>query len=1169
MTLYGPLTPQLPCSPISKERPLHPAQTSAPAFVQHFLNGVGFGRLQSSLVSYGCKWNETERFRCKMEQRIVPVSSVTSDFRLVTFHWQHLQIVAGQGVLNLVKARKSFIFSPRKAFSLNHPKNHFVPQSFCLSVPSSASAVNALLKIKSHKPIQGGHKPKQGYTSQYKAKQGPKKNRNTSLVHKPSPDNGEPQRGSILQPSGCEARATPGQPKPNTPHPESGCISSSITNLQLTIFNLQFPPAPLTSSRPIAIPAKRQASDLLEPHCLSRVVKVRQASEKTAPSSLDVKPSLNTASLDSHWSQSQIPGSQSHSKLRKARKSFPLEWSENLPIKPCTATLLSNFVGNKNFVGNFVGIFIGRFIGNSQNLERLLQLAAKRLATRRQLASFQHDASDRGFTCSFLCRITVVSPAGTGMMQAQLTMSCRRLFAVRCALLSLVACVSLHRCAQAQILDNGIDPANLGKGDWIYFLEAATNKLGGSVPSVKNVSTLMSYYKSIGMQFLVVKAGTGSTNFNNNQFSSSLVNAAHAAGLKIFGYTRSFGTDIPGEIALAANVYNLGADGFVLDAEAEWESAHLGANGPALAIQLCSGIKAQFPTKFLSHAPFPVISYHSSFPYKEFGYYCDAVMPQDYWTSIGVTPEYMANWMDQEWRAWQNGLTGIWTNAIKPLAPIAQGWSPSMTEITTGTQVTTFADALKNDPSPVTVGGYRGISFWRADLHTNDVLAAMAAIDMTPPLRPTLAIVPPSIIVPDGGTATFSVITTGAPPFTYQWRFNSNNIPSATSASYTITNAQISNGGLYSVIVSNSTGGMLSSNGTLVVQEFISDVHAFPGTRSAVIIWKTRQPASAQVEYGQAASLGTFTAVDSRPKTNQTVLLAGLESGSNYYFRVLSTNATNTSRSSISNFTTAGTLIVDNPDAAYTGGWTLGTSSADKYGGDYRFVGTVAGPATATASFTPNLPSAGYYSVYVWYPQGSNRSTNAPLSLIYPGGTLNYLVDQTTGGGGWRLLASNLFLPAGNSTSVQVANNAGYTGKVVMADGVQFVYAASQDTPSDVSVPAWWATAYFGTTNINASLDPDGDGYPTWMEYVLGTNPTRADSRLDIRLEKLDGTTFRAVCSPVLAGRFYEWQTRTSAVQGAWMSLTNPISVNADGSGQTLISNAPPQGILRIKANLQ
>src|SRR3954447_6348449 len=104
------------------------------------------------------------------------------------------------------------------------------------------------------------------------------------------------------------------------------------------------------------------------------------------------------------------------------------------------------------------------------------RLAPNRLAPRPQRARFQHCASGPGFTCSFLCRITVVNPKGTGMMQAQLTMSCRRLSSVRCTLLSFVACVSFHFSAQAEPLDNGIDPANLGKGDWIYFLEAATNK---------------------------------------------------------------------------------------------------------------------------------------------------------------------------------------------------------------------------------------------------------------------------------------------------------------------------------------------------------------------------------------------------------------------------------------------------------------------------------------------------------------------------------------------------------------------------------------------------------------------------------------------------------------------------------------------------------------------
>src|SRR4051812_13141033 len=68
--------------------------------------------------------------------------------------------------------------------------------------------------------------------------------------------------------------------------------SRSANNFVLQSFCLwlrTLPPAPLTSIPPWAISANRQASHLSEPQQLSRVVKVRQASERAALSSLDVK----------------------------------------------------------------------------------------------------------------------------------------------------------------------------------------------------------------------------------------------------------------------------------------------------------------------------------------------------------------------------------------------------------------------------------------------------------------------------------------------------------------------------------------------------------------------------------------------------------------------------------------------------------------------------------------------------------------------------------------------------------------------------------------------------------------------------------------------------------------------------------------------------------------
>src|SRR5262245_36383071 len=206
----------------------------------------------------------------------------------------------------------------------------------------------------------------------------------------------------------------------------------------------------------------------------------------------------------------------------------------------------------------------------------------------------------------------------------------------------LIAFAFLQSGAYAQIRDGGIDPWNLGKGDWIYFMSAATNKLGGNVASVTNENSLMLFYKSQGIRYFIVKTATSDQLFNGSyafpQFTSALVNTAHANGLLIFGYNRSYGSNVVGEIAISDYVFNQGADGFVWDAEAEWESGNSWiTNGSLQAWQLCSTVRSNWPNKFLAHAPFPIISFHNTFPYREFGYWSDTVMPQIYpanWTGV-------------------------------------------------------------------------------------------------------------------------------------------------------------------------------------------------------------------------------------------------------------------------------------------------------------------------------------------------------------------------------------------------------------------------------------------------------------------------------------------------------------------------------------------------------
>jgi hypothetical protein len=61
-----------------------------------------------------------------------------------------------------------------------------------------------------------------------------------------------------------------------------------------------------------------------------------------------------------------------------------------------------------------------------------------------------------------------------------------------------------------------------------------------------------------------------------------------------------------------------------------------------------------------------------------------------------------------------------------------------------------------------------------------------------------------------GGTALFSVVASNAASLAYQWCFNQAAIPGASTASYRVDNAQLTNAGGYSVVVSNA-GGLVAS----------------------------------------------------------------------------------------------------------------------------------------------------------------------------------------------------------------------------------------------------------------------------------------------------------------------------------------------------------------------
>ena len=68
-----------------------------------------------------------------------------------------------------------------------------------------------------------------------------------------------------------------------------------------------------------------------------------------------------------------------------------------------------------------------------------------------------------------------------------------------------------------------------------------------------------------------------------------------------------------------------------------------------------------------------------------------------------------------------------------------------------------------------------------------------------------------------GAPVTFGFSLTGTTPFRYQWKFNGTNLLNATNAAYTIASVGTINAGSYSVAVTNTVGGTVSSIASLSV----------------------------------------------------------------------------------------------------------------------------------------------------------------------------------------------------------------------------------------------------------------------------------------------------------------------------------------------------------------
>jgi hypothetical protein len=115
-------------------------------------------------------------------------------------------------------------------------------------------------------------------------------------------------------------------------------------------------------------------------------------------------------------------------------------------------------------------------------------------------------------------------------------------------------------------------------------------------------------------------------------------------------------------------------------------------------------------------------------------------------------------------------------------------------------------------------------------------------------------------------------------------------------------------------------------------------------------------------------------------------------------------------------------------------------------------------------------------------------------------------------------------------------------------------------------LPVAWLLQNFGTTNVNAAADPDGDGQSNLQEYLAGTDPNNAASNLKITSIVRGGRlpTMTQINWNGVATRFYVVQESPSLNPATWNDW---VSITVPGWNNTSFTDAnPTNDFFRIRA---
>ena len=226
--------------------------------------------------------------------------------------------------------------------------------------------------------------------------------------------------------------------------------------------------------------------------------------------------------------------------------------------------------------------------------------------------------------------------------------------------------------------------------------------------------------------------------------------------------------------------------------------------------------------------------------------------------------------------------------------------------------------------------------------------------------------------------------------------------------------------------------------------------------------------------------------------------LTNLDDDRTYYFQALAHNSAGWSYGSVRSFRTDDApstpeYIIDNGQTgtSYTGSWDF-SGGADPYGGSSLY-----SRDGATYTWTYNSLPSGLYTVSMWWTEFSSRSSNAPVTINYTGGTASTTVNQQINGGQWSILGQYYFDGQGSVTLLAP----GAYPTSYSADAVKFTFVETNQQPVAIidSISPQFSQVGQQVTMIGHGTD---DGSITAYEWassrdgLLGTAATIATSSL-------------------------------------------------------------------------